>query len=209
MHLTQVGVATLGEGAHKIQRASRRVVRLQQALRVGAPGVRIEGERVHRVAEVTGQLDAVASFHRLAAGLEVLASQPAHLDHGKGCRVGEHDRHLQHCLEPGSNRIRGVGLECFRAVTAGKNKSLAPRRLSQTLGEQVAFTGEHQGRQGLQLRHGTLDLRGVGPRGLLDGGKVRPGHGVHDQRVGRAQPKKAIASSYRSAGTVFNVPVAA
>jgi hypothetical protein len=44
---------------------------------------------------------------------------------------------------------------------------------------------------------------------LLDRGQVRPGHGVHEQRVGRAQPKKAIASSYRSAGTVFNVPVAA
>ena len=122
------------------------MVCLHQPLRVWSPGVRIEGERVHRVAEVTGQLDAVANFHRLAAGLEVLASQPAHLDHGKGCRVREHDRHLQHRLEPGSDRVRGVGLECFRAVTAGQNKRLTPRRLSQTLGEQVAFTGEHQRR---------------------------------------------------------------
>ena len=78
--LAQVGVATLRERADEVERGTGGVVGAQHACGVGATCRRVEGDLVDRIAEVAGQLNAVAYLGGLAARLEVLPGDAAHLD---------------------------------------------------------------------------------------------------------------------------------
>ena len=106
----------------------------------------------------------MAHLHGIRAGLEVLTGDTAHLDHGQGCGVGQHNRHLQDRLEPSPNRIRRVGREGFGTVATGQDEGFAAARLAEVIGENVAFPGENKRRLRSQLREH-----------LLQGGSIRPG----------------------------------
>jgi hypothetical protein len=64
VHARQVGEATLGEGAHEVQRGGGLVVGAQQPSRVRTTGRGLEREVVHHVAAERRQLRAVAPLDR-------------------------------------------------------------------------------------------------------------------------------------------------
>ena len=96
-----------------------------EPLRIRTAQGRIELDRVHGIAEVGRHFDAIAHLDRLAARLEVLACETAHLHHRQGCGIREDDGHLQHGLEPGPNRVRRVRLEGLGAVTPHEHERLS------------------------------------------------------------------------------------
>ena len=144
--LAQVGVATGGEGAHQVQRRRRRVVDVQQSLRVGTARVRREVEAVDGVAAVGRQRDAVASLHVGRARLGVLPGKPPDLDHRHRGGVGQHDRHLQQHPELVADVVGRRVDERLRAVAALEDERLAAARRGDLGLELVALARKHQRR---------------------------------------------------------------
>ena len=179
VHLAQVGVATLRECTDEVECRAGGVVGAHHARGVGATRRSVEGDLVDGIAEVAGQFDPVADLGGLAARLEVLTRDATHLDDREGCGVGEHDRHLQHRLEAGADRVGRVGREGLGAVAAREHEGVAQRGLAELLGEGVALAGENQ--RGLRAKVGQDEGKGVliGPLGLLPGRQIRPGDRGH------------------------------
>ena len=118
VHLAQVGVATLREGADQIQRRGRVVVQRQKTLRVGFACFGRELEGVHGVATVAGQCHTVARFHIRRTRLRILASDTSDLNNRQRRAVGQDDRHLQQRLNLQAHVVRRRLGECFGAVPA-------------------------------------------------------------------------------------------
>ena len=84
MHVVEVGVAALGEGAQQVQRRRRLAIGLEQRLRIGHARLRRELDAVDDVAAIARQLDAVALLGRRRTRLGELAGDAADLHHWRG-----------------------------------------------------------------------------------------------------------------------------
>ena len=167
MHLPQVGVAAGGERAREVQRGRRRVVDVDEALRVVLARLRGEVEAVDGVAPVGRERDTVARLGVARARLGVLAGETADLDHRDAGRVGEHDRHRQQHPQLVADVLGGDALERLGAVAALEQERLAPADGREPVAEVVALTGEDQRRHPAQLLDRAVAGGGVRIRGLL------------------------------------------
>jgi hypothetical protein len=143
------------------------VIRIQQPARVRRPGRGGELDSVDRIAPVDGKLDAVPDFGRRRPGLAELARHPADLRHGHAGRIGEHHGHLQQRFELASDGVGSCPGERLRAVAALEQECLTACYRGQPLFKLVAFAGEHQGRQALQVAYHRLKPTVVWPLWLL------------------------------------------
>ncbi len=181
----QVRVAAGGEGPAQVQRHGRAVVGTQQPVRIRRPGPRGELEPVHRVAAVSGQLDAVPDLRRPGTRLGELPGHPADLDDRDAGPVGEHHGHLEQGLELGADRRGGRAGERLRAVAALEHERLAVRDRREPLGQQVALPGEDQRRKLRELgRHGGEPVR-IWPLRLLARRMAAPARQVRTEVAGR------------------------
>ena len=184
VHLLQIRVPALGEGAQQIERRRRLVVALHQAVGVRPARLGRELHAVDVVAAVTGQGHAVPGLGVGRAGLGELARHAPDLDHRAGGAEGQHHRHLQQNAE-GVADIVGVEFgEALGAVAALEQKRLTVRRLGEPRLQAPRLAGEDQRRVAPQLLFHPVQRVAVRVlRNLFDGlaapGIRRPslGHG--------------------------------
>ncbi len=158
MHLVQVGVAALGEGAQQVQRRGRLVVALHQALRIGHARLGVELHAVDDVAAIGRQLDAADGLGRGGARLGELAGHAADLHHRQGGAEGQHHRHLQQHAEGVADVVGGEFREALGAVAALQQEGLALRHVAQRFLEPPRLAGKHQRRIALQALFHRLEL---------------------------------------------------
>ena len=167
MHLAEVGVAAGGEGAREVQRGRRRVVHVDEPLRVVHPRLGSEVEAVDGVASVGREGDAISCLGVARARLGVLAGETTDLDHRNAGRVGEHDRHREQHPQLVADVLGGDALERLGAVAALEQERLAPADGCESIAEVVALTGEDERRHPAQLLDRGVARGSIRIRGLL------------------------------------------
>ena len=188
VHLAQVRVAALREGANQVQGRSRVVVQRQQALRVGLARLGSELEGVHGVAAVAGQRNAVARFHIRRSRLSVLAGDTADLDDRQRRTVRQDDRHLQQRLNLQAHVIRRRLGEGLGTVPAHQDEGLAAGSRTHPCAQIVNLPGEHERRLTAQLRRHITEVFCVRVGRLLSSVQAAPRvPGSALPRLGRPQ----------------------
>ena len=174
VHLTQVRVAALREGADQVQRRGRVVIQRQEALRVRLTRLGGELEGVYGVATVAGQSDAVARFHIRRTRLGVLAGDTADLDDRQRGTVRQDDRHLQQRLNLQAHVVsRRLG-EGLGAVSAHQDEGLAAGSRTHPRAQIVYLPGEHERRLAAQLRRHITEVLRVRVGRLLGSVQATP-----------------------------------
>ena len=169
MHVLQIGVAALREGAQQVQRGGRLAIGHMHALRVRRPGRFGEIDAVDDVAAIARQLDTVLRLGGRGARLGELAGDAADLHHRKAAGIGQHDRHLEEHAEEVADLVRAVLGEALRAVAALEQEGL-PLRDAGELGlklPRLACKNERREAGKLLLDLGELRRVRIG-RDLLD-----------------------------------------
>jgi hypothetical protein len=169
MHMFEIGVAALREGAQQIERRGRLPISHQHALRVGHARRLVELDAVDNVAAIARQLFAVLRLGRRRARLGELAGDAADLHHRRAAGIGQHDRHLEEHAEEVADRVGAMLGEALCAIAALQQEGVAGGDAGK-LGLQLArLAREHQRREGrkLALDQAKLTLVRV-VRNLLD-----------------------------------------
>ena len=169
MHVIEIGVAALGEGAQQIERGGRLPVGHRHALRVRSSRGFGEIDAVDDVAAIARQLLAVLDLGRRRARLGELAGDAAELHHRRAAGIGQHHRHLQQHAEEVADGVGAVLGEALGAIAALKQKSLARGHAGKLRLQFPRLTGENQRREGRELILDLDDRRGIRvDRNLLD-----------------------------------------
>ena len=163
MHMLEIGVAALREGAQQVERCRRLPIGHQHAMRIGNARGLGELDAVDDVAAIARQLLAVLRLGRRRARLGELAGDAADLHHRRAAGIGQHHRHLQEHAEEIADGVGAMLGEALGAIAALQQKRLA-RGDPGELGLQLArLAGEHQRREGRKL---LLDVVERGPVGI-------------------------------------------
>jgi hypothetical protein len=169
VHLVQVGIAALSEGAQQVERGGGLVVRLHHALRVRLAAFRRERDVVDDVAAIARQLLLADRLGRRGARLGELARHAADLHDRQLGGEGQHHRHLEQHAE-GVADVVGVKLgKALGAVAALQQECLAALHGGQILSQRARFAREHQ--RGIARQ---LLLRCGKRRRIVIGGHLQP-----------------------------------
>ena len=167
VHLMQVGVSALRQGAQEVERRGGLSVGAHHALGVGFARRRVEFDAVDDIAAIAGQLDSVPGFGGRRTRLRELAGDAPHLDHRQRRAEAEHHRHLQEHAE-GVADVVGVEFgESLGAVSPLQQEGPAFGHLRQMRLERARLSGEHQRRRHAQAPLHRLHGFAVGIDGLL------------------------------------------
>ncbi len=161
MHMLEIGIAALGEGAQQIERRRRLAVGHQHALRVGHAGRFGELGAVDDVAAIARQLLAVSRLGRARPRLGELAGDAAELHHRRAAGIGEHHRHLQEHAEEIADGIGAMLGEALGAVPALEQEGLARGDAGELRLQLARLSGEHERRKSRKL------LLNLGERGRV------------------------------------------
>ena len=123
MHMLEIGVTALREGAQQIERRRGLPIGHQQALRVGHARGLGELDAVDDVAAIARQLLAVLDLGRGRARLGELAGDASDLHHRRAAGIGEHDRHLQEHAEEIADGVGAMLGEALGAIAALQQKA--------------------------------------------------------------------------------------
>ena len=164
MHMMQIRVSTLGEGAQQVQR--RRRLRVGTKHPFGIRHARFRGELdiVDDVAAVGRQLRAVTFFRRFGARFRELAREPPHLYDRTGGAESKYDRHLQQHSKRIANIVRMKLGEALGTVPTLEEKSAPASDLRERIHEIARFAGKYQRWISLQL---ILDAGAAGGIGII------------------------------------------
>ena len=125
MHLMQIRIAALGEGAQQVERRRRLIVGLDQPLRIGIARFRSEFHAVDDVAAI-GWAASPRSGFRSAPSAAWRIGRPCGRPSPPGMpRKSEHHRHLQHHAEGVADVIGMEFGEAFGAIAALQQERLA------------------------------------------------------------------------------------
>ena len=169
MHMLEIGVAALREGANEIERGGGLAIGHQHAVGIGHARRLVELDAVDDVAAIARQLLAVLHLGRARPRLGELAGDAAELHHRRAAGIGEHDRHLQEHTEEVADRVSPMLGEALGAVAALEQKGIALRDAGKLSLQLARLAGKHERRKGrkLLLNLGERGRLGVG-RDLLD-----------------------------------------
>ncbi len=169
MHMLQIGIAALREGAQQIERRRRLAVRHQHALRVWRARGFGELGGVDDVAAIARQRLAVQLLGPRGARLGELPGDAAKLHHRHAAGESQHHRHLQEHAEEVANIVGAMLGEALGAIAALQQEGLALRNLRQLRLQTARLACKNQRRKGLKL---SLNVRKLAQiridRGLLD-----------------------------------------
>ena len=144
MHVVQVRVAALCEGAQQVECPSALRSRFEQPFGIGRARFHGELAAVDIVAAIGGKRDAVARFQIVGSRLGELAGDASDLHDRYACGKRQHHRHLQQDAKHVAD-IVGMELgEAFRAVSALKQKCLALGHLGEARHQASRLASEHQ-----------------------------------------------------------------
>ena len=162
MHLMQIGIAALREGAQQVERGGCLQIAFQHTLRIRHTGGFVKFEAVDDIAAIARQLDAAYCFRIAGAWLGELPGETADLHNRAVGAIGQHHRHLQQHLE-GIADVVGVKFgKAFGAIAALQQKRAARGHIRQLFLKASRLTCKYQRRKGFQLR---LDrLKGLNVR---------------------------------------------
>ena len=169
MHVIEIGVAALREGAQQIERGGRLPVGHQHALRVRRARGLVELDGVDDVAAIARQLLAALRLGRRGARLGKLPGDAAELHHRRAAGISEHDRHLQEHAEEIADRVGAMLGKALGAIAALEQERLAGGDAGELLLQLARLTGKHERREGRELALDLGELLGVRvDRDLLD-----------------------------------------
>ncbi len=149
MDRPQISEATLGKGPNQVKGRGTSVVAAQHALRIMEARLSSKIEAVDHFAAEGRQGDTGPGLIIRGTGLRELPGHAAHLDHGHGGTVGQHNSHLQQGTNPARNLIGSGPGKGLSTVTPLQEEGLALGHLGQFLAHLVYLTGKDQGRDGL------------------------------------------------------------
>ena len=155
MHMLEIGIAALREGAQQIERRGRLAIGHQHALRVGHARRLGELDVVDDVAAIARQLLAVLRLGRRRARLGELAGDAADLHHRRAAGIGQHHRHLQEHAEEVADVVGAMLGEALGAIAALQQEGLARGHARELRLQLARLARKHQRREGREL---LLDL---------------------------------------------------
>ena len=125
MHVIEIGVAALREGAQQIERRRRLPVGHQHALRVRRARFLGELDAVDDVAAIARQLLAVLHLGRRRTRLGELPGDAAELHHRRAAGIGQNHGHLQQHAEEIADGVGAMLGKALGAIAALQQKGLA------------------------------------------------------------------------------------
>ena len=151
VHVIEIGVAALREGAQQIESRRRLPVGHQHPLRVGRAGFLGELDAVDDVAAIARQLLAVLHFGQRRARLGELSGDAAKLHHRRAAGISQHHGHLQQHPEEIADGVGAMLGEAFGAIAALQQEGLAGGDAGELLLQLARFAGENERRKGGEL----------------------------------------------------------
>ena len=174
LHLMEIGIAALGEGAQQIEGRGGLAIDLHQTLGIGLARGGLEFHAVDHIAAIGRQRHVADRLGIGGARLGELAGEPAHFPPRTFRAEGQNDGHLQQNAE-GIADIIGVKFrEALGAIAALQEKRLALAGIGQFGPEIARLSGENQRRRVTQARFGLLQKRRIGPVRLLQDRQLAP-----------------------------------